>query len=189
MDQFIQDVCNKRTDRYGGSIENRCRFALEAVQSCVKAIGADRVAIRLSPWSKFQGMGMADPVSTFTYLIKHLPQDLAYLHLVESRIAGSSDSSDVKEHETTKFAQDLWSGPFFVAGGYTVESAIKATEANDKVAIVMGRYFVSNPELVARMKLGVDFRPYDRSNFYSGGLEGYTTYEVDEDLVERANKL
>lgn len=80
LDQFIQDVCNKRTDDYGGSIENRTKFSLEAVKACVDAIGADRVGIRLSPFSHFQGMKMADPVPTFTYLINHLPQDLAYLH-------------------------------------------------------------------------------------------------------------
>lgn len=80
IDQYIQDVTNRRMDAYGGSIENRTKFAIEVVAACVSAVGSDRVAIRLSPWSTFLGMGMSDPIPTFTYLIKNLPKGLAYLH-------------------------------------------------------------------------------------------------------------
>lgn len=93
IDQFLQDTCNKRTDVYGGSIENRCRFALDVVDVVVRAIGADRVGFRVSPWSPFQDMRMADPRPTFTYLVRRLAElhpDLAYLHAVEARVAGSA---------------------------------------------------------------------------------------------------
>lgn len=89
IDQFTQDTSNKRTDAWGGSIENRSRFAVEVSKAVVKAVGAERVGIRLSPWSNFQGMRMSDPVPQFSYLIAQLRQlDLAFLHLVEPRVAG-----------------------------------------------------------------------------------------------------
>lgn len=108
--------------------------------------------------------------------------------MVESRISGSADTQ-LDKIEGTKFAHDLWPGTFLTAGGYTTDSAKQAADENDKVAVVMGRYFISNPDLVARMKLDVDFVPYDRDLFYSKGNEGYITYSIDQDLVDKASKL
>lgn len=89
IDQFTQDTSNRRTDQWGGSVENRARFAVEVAKAVIQAVGAERVGIRLSPWSNFQGMRMADPVSQFSYLVQQLRAlDLAYLHLVEPRVAG-----------------------------------------------------------------------------------------------------
>lgn len=89
IDQFTQDTSNKRTDKWGGSIENRARFAIEVARAVVSAVGADRTGIRLSPWARFQGMGMPDPIPQFSYLIHQLRQlDLAFLHLVEPRVSG-----------------------------------------------------------------------------------------------------
>ncbi len=83
VDQFIQDTCNRRKDRWGGSVENRSRFCLEVTKAVCEAIGADRTGVRLSPFSDFQAMGMKDPIPQFTHLISHLrPLNLAYLHLV-----------------------------------------------------------------------------------------------------------
>ncbi|KAG8702031.1 hypothetical protein FRC11_011731, partial [Ceratobasidium sp. 423] len=86
-DQFLQDVSNKRTDRYGGSIENRARFVLEIVDAVTAAVGANKTGIRFSPWSKFQGMGMEDPIPTYSYVIEELARrhgDMAYIHFIES---------------------------------------------------------------------------------------------------------
>ncbi|CAE6339894.1 unnamed protein product, partial [Rhizoctonia solani] len=94
LDQFLQDVCNKRTDEYGGSIENRARFTLEVADAVTAAVGAKRTGIRFSPWGKFQGMRMEDPVPTFSYVAKELAKrhtDLAYVHFVEPVVAGDSD--------------------------------------------------------------------------------------------------
>lgn len=89
IDQFNQDTCNRRTDQWGGSIENRARFCLEVARAVVQAVGKERVGIRLSPWARFQGMGMADPIPQFSYIIHNLRElDLAYLHLVEPRVSG-----------------------------------------------------------------------------------------------------
>ena len=94
IDQFIQDVSNTRTDEYGGSIENRCRFALEIIDAVAASVGASRVALRISPWSTFQDMGMDDPIPTFTYLVKEAVRrhpNLAYLHVPEPGVAGNQD--------------------------------------------------------------------------------------------------
>lgn len=89
IDQFTQDTCNKRTDQWGGSIENRSRFALEVTKAVVKAVGKEKTGIRLSPWAQFQGMRMADPIPQFSYLIHELRElDLAFLHIVEPRVSG-----------------------------------------------------------------------------------------------------
>ena len=85
IDQFLQDVSNKRTDEYGGSVENRARFTLEIMDALVDAVGASRAALRLSPWSRYQDMCMKDPVPQFTYLVEELVRrhpDLAYLHVI-----------------------------------------------------------------------------------------------------------
>lgn len=93
IDQFNQDNSNKRTDQWGGSIENRSRFALEVTKAVTQAVGKERVGIRLSPWARFQGMGMADPIPQFSYLIHQLRElDLAFLHLVEPRVSGGEFS-------------------------------------------------------------------------------------------------
>lgn len=151
-DQFLQDVSNNRTDAWGGSIENRARFALEVIKAVVEAVGADRTGIRLSPFSTFQSMRMADPVPQFSYLVKQLRQwKLAYIHLVESRIAGNLD---VEETEKLDPLIDIWGnhGPLLLAGGFTADSARKAVDKDypDKdVVVVFGRYFISNPDLVS----------------------------------------
>jgi NADPH2 dehydrogenase len=186
IDQFTQDVSNKRTDKYGGSIENRSRFAIEVVRAVVDAVGANRTAIRLSPWSGFQGMRMEErTIPQFKHLVQNLPQDLAYLHLVESRIQGNVEQED-NEEESLKFATDIFKGPILLAGGFKPDSAIKTAAQDDRTIIVFGRYFISNPDLVAKVKLGKELTPYNRDTFYSQGEEGYTTYEVDEELVSKA---
>jgi NADPH2 dehydrogenase len=185
IDQFTQDVSNQRTDKYGGSIENRSRFALEAVRAVTEAIGAERTAIRLSPWSGFQGMRMGDrTIPQFSYLIKNLPKDLAYLHMTESRVQGIFDKKD-DEAEKLNFALDLWKGPFVVAGGFRPELAIQVAEQDDRTMIAFGRLWIRNPMLPAQIKLGLPLDKYDRSTFYTKTEKGYTDYPVDESLLAK----
>lgn len=192
IDQFIQDTCNKRTDKWGGSIENRSRFALEVTRAVVEAVGADRVGIRLSPWSTFQGMKMEEPVPQFTYLTNALREfKLAYLHLVESRISGNAD---IEATEKVNPIVDAWgkTSPIVLAGGFTPESAKKAVdqEFKDKeVAICFGRYFIPNPDLVWRVQNGVELRKYDREVFYKvKSPEGYADYELCEEWKRENSK-
>lgn len=192
VDQFTQDNVNQRTDEYGGSIENRSRFALEVSKAVVDAVGADRTAIRLSMFSTFQGMRMKDPIPQFSHLIKGLKElKLSYLHVVESRISGNAD---VEPTEKVDFALDVWdnTSPVLIAGGFKPDSAKRAAneEYKDKdVAIVFGRYFIPNPDLPFRIKNGIDLRQYDRSLFYNPKSEkGYIDYPFSDEF-ERAARL
>lgn len=158
IDQFIQDMVNKRTDDWGGNIEKRGRFALAVARACAEAIGADKVGIRLSPWSVFQGMGMKDPLSQFSYVIKGLKDiGLAYVHLVESRIAGPEDVEEKGVNEDVwatgnndKLIQIWQEGgnarPVFLAGGFkpdTAKTCVEQQYPGQNVAIVFGRCEIS----------------------------------------------
>ncbi|MCJ1354251.1 MAG: Chanoclavine-I aldehyde reductase fgaOx3 [Icmadophila ericetorum] len=194
IDQFTQDTCNKRTDKWGGSIENRARFGLEVAKAVVDAVGAERTGIRLSPFSTFQGMLMEDPHPQFSYLINGLKQlNLSYLHLVESRISGNANVEST--YKLNPFL-DLWSGtsPVLVAGGFKPDSAKRAVEeeyADHEIAVVFGRYFISNPDLPYRITKGIELEPYDRKTFYvPKSPEGYTTYPFSEEFQrDRESKI
>lgn len=193
IDQFTQDVCNKRTDKWGGNVENRARFGIEVAKAVVDAVGADKTGIRLSPWSSFQGMRMEDPVPQFSYLLQELKKlKLAYVHLVESRISGNAD---VETTEKIDFAIDIWSGtsPVLVAGGFKADSARRAVEEEYKdkdIIIVFGRYYIANPDLVYRLQRGIEFAPYDRDTFYLPKSEkGYNDYPFSKDWTEEHSSL
>ncbi|KAJ8469849.1 hypothetical protein ONZ45_g16751 [Pleurotus djamor] len=182
IDQFLQDVSNKRTDEYGGSPQNRCRFPLEVVEAVTKEIGQDRTAIRISPWSQFQDMRMVDPRPTFSYLVSELRQrfpNLAYLHVTEPRISdGIAEVEFEVTDEENDFLRDIWGDrPFLSAGGYTRERALKA--ADDGLLVAVGRHFLANPDLPHRWKEDLPLNKYDRPTFYvpgdASGL-GYTDY-------------
>ena len=177
VDQFTQDVCNKRTDAWGGSPEKRAKFGYEVTKAVVAAVGKEKVGIRLSPFSTFQGMKMAKPEEGFTPLIKGLKElDLAYIHLVESRISGNAD---VETTEKIDFALDIWgqTSPVLLAGGFKPDSSKRAMEEYKDYAIVIvfGRYFISNPDLPFRIQNDIELNMYDRSTFYNAGSpKGYT---------------
>lgn len=198
IDQFTQDTCNKRTDRWGGSIENRARFAIEVTKAVVEAVGADKVGIRLSPFSTFQGMRMADPLPQFTYLIQQLRAlDLSFLHVVEPRVHGVIDRDPTTDSLT--FALEAWGRqkPVLIAGGFTTELAIQAVEEKYRdydAVVVFGRRFISTPDLVYRVKKGIPFEEYDRNTFYINQalghkLEpGYITYPYSEEYIKEFGK-
>lgn len=182
VDQFLQTTSNNRTDNYGGSIENRSRFALEVSEAVVKAVGEDRVGIRFSPYSEFQGMLMDDPIPTFSYIASELARrypDFAYIHGVEGRISGNAD---VSSQHTVDFLHDAFgrSRPFLRAGGYTPKSALEtlSKEGNENAAVVIGRYFISNPDLPDRILKGYELEPYNRDLFYNRKeARGYVDYK------------
>jgi len=193
VDQFLQDGSNQRTDQWGGSIENRARFGLEVSKAVVEAIGAENVGIRMSPFSPFQGMKMKDPVPQFSYYVQQLKKlNLAYIHIVESRIAGNAQIDDT---DKVDFLVDIWNNqsPVLIAGGFTQESAyetVDKTFKNRDVAIVFGRYFISNPDLVFRVKNRIPFTDYDRSKFYNAKeVDGYTTWAFSKEFLEAQAKL
>lgn len=193
VDQFTQDVCNMRTDKWGGSIENRARFGLEVTKAVVDAVGAGKTGIRLSPFSTFQGMKMENPIPQFSYFMEGLKKlNIAFVHLVESRISGNAD---VEATEKIDPLIDVWgdASPVMIAGGFQPDSARRAVneEYKDKdIAIVFGRHFISNPDLVFRMREDIEFTKYDRDTFYKAtSPDGYTDYPFSEEFKNQQSKL
>ncbi|KAK4450829.1 hypothetical protein QBC34DRAFT_402648 [Podospora aff. communis PSN243] len=187
VDQFIQDVTNKRTDAYGGSVENRSRFAVEVVNAVVAAVGAERTAIRLSPWSRFLNMRMADPVTQFSDVLRKISgHNLAYVHFVQAGIVGNADAERPRD-EGLGWALDIWKGPVLIAGGLDAEGARRLVEEEYKernnVVAVCGRYFIANPDLPFRVKEGIDLTPFDEKLFYNRGeARGYITWPFSKEF-------
>ncbi|KAI0333589.1 FMN-linked oxidoreductase [Cubamyces sp. BRFM 1775] len=183
VDQFTQDVSNQRTDEYGGSIENRCRFALEVVEAVSKEIGIKKTAIRLSPWSNFQDMRMKDPIPTFSYLVTRLRElypDLAYLHVVEPGVMGGWDGEQGGD-DSNDFIRELWlPRPLISAGRYTRETAIARAEKTGEL-IAFGRPFISNPDLPLRLRENLPLTPWSRDGYYvPAEPRGYIDYPFFE---------
>jgi NADPH2 dehydrogenase len=145
-DQFLQEVSNQRSDKYGGSIENRARFPLEIIEAVSNAIGQDRVGFRVSPWSPLHGMGTEDPKPTFSYFVSQIKEsfpDLAYLHAIEPRVSGGEDRS-AHDMESNDFLRKIWGDKVFIAaGGYTPQTAMET--ANTKGGLIaFGRHYIAN---------------------------------------------
>jgi NADPH2 dehydrogenase len=169
--QFLEEGSNQRTDDWGGSIEKRSRFGLEVTKAVIEAVGADRVGIRMSPWSKFQGMCLTNPIPQYSHFIRQLkPLHLAYLSLTESRVDGTDDAEATGSLDPFL---DIWgnTSPVLLSGGFNeanVEDAVKAAEVKGiTVAIMFGRMFTSNPDLPYRIQNGINLAPYNRENFYT----------------------
>lgn len=179
IDQFINTSSNKRTDEYGGSIENRTRFCLEVVDAVVAAVGAERVGIRLSPWSEFQDMADETPYETWGYIASQLQArhpNMAYLHFIEPRDDFSRKTKNDTVNSLDPFRK-AWKGPFISAGGYTTHPEL-ATKIADETGnlIAIGRAFIANPDIVERLKNGWPLNKYNPQTFYGGDHVGYTDY-------------
>lgn len=179
LEQFLQSNSNKRTDVYGGSIDNRCRLILQVVDAVCKICNSNRVGIRLSPFGRINDSGETDPMPLYTNLISLLDsRALAYLHLVEPRSSGAAykdvDHRDMPE--VGKLFRNQWKGKLIVAGNYNRESAIQVVSEGHADAVAFGRLFISNPDLPARLKNNNELTMYDRSTFYQGGEKGYIDY-------------
>lgn len=198
IDQFWQDVSNTRCDGWGGSVEKRARFGLEVTKAVIEACGGDakKVGMRLSPWGKFQGMGMVDPVEQFEYVVGELAKlDLAYLHLIESRESGSAADGVYFDRGTEELKRfiEVWGEerPVILAGGMTPDKAkwvVNEVATGPNVAIGFGRYFISTPDLVYRIKNGIELNKWDRPTFYAPGPEGYIDYEFSKEWLEEFGK-
>ncbi|GKT92136.1 LOW QUALITY PROTEIN: NADH:flavin oxidoreductase/NADH oxidase family protein [Colletotrichum tofieldiae] len=186
VDQFLQDTCNKRTDQWGGSVENRARFPVDVAAALVNAIGSDKVGFRISPYSNFQGMRMQDPEPQFSFLAQKLKElKLAYLHIIESRV---NNWEDIEKVEGIEYILEIWDNisPILVAGGFTPELAQRAVDeeyAKWDVAVVFGRHFLANPDLPFRIKHGLPLNKYDRQTFYTPSIpQGYIDYPFHPDF-------
>ena len=179
LDQFLQDGSNKRTDQYGGSIENRARLFLEVVDTAIDVWGKDRVGARLSPYGEFNGVNDSDPIALFTYVLRELEvRGIAFVDLIEPRAthAGMQDGTLEGKPQTASVFSGAYSGVLISAGGHTPDSAYEDTEKGLVDAVAFGRHFIANPDLPERIKAHAALNAYDRSTFYGGDMKGYTDY-------------
>jgi len=184
LDQFLQDGSNHRTDAYGGSIENRSRFLLEVVEALVSVWGGDRVAVRIGPSGRWNGMSDTNPDALFTYLADQLNRfGLAYLHVIEPRVRGNVVVEEGQAPVAAQQIRKIFNGKIVAAGGFEPGTAKAVVESGDADLVAFGRHFVANPDLPERVRLGLPLNEYDRSTFYTFDARGYTDYPFYRDLV------
>nr|XP_034903574.1 putative 12-oxophytodienoate reductase 11 isoform X2 [Populus alba] len=176
IDQFMKDQVNDRTDQYGGSLENRCRFALEVVGAVVDEIGADRVGIRLSPYANYGQAGDSNPGALGLYMVESLNKyGILFCHMVEPRMKTVGER--VESPHSLLPMRKAFNGTFIVAGGYDREEGNKAVAENYSDLVAYGRVFLANPDLPRRFELDAPLNQYDRSTFYTTDpVIGYTDY-------------
>jgi N-ethylmaleimide reductase len=174
MEQFLNPIVNLRTDGYGGNIAGRNRFVIEVADACIKAIGSNKVGIRISPQGVFNGTGdFADLEPQYLSLTRQLSEmGLVYLHLVDHSAMGAPPVSA----ELKKKIREAFAGTYIAVGGFTAESAEKVLQLNEADLIAFGRPFISNPDLVEKLKSGAKLTEPDMSTFYTPGEKGYTDY-------------
>lgn len=174
LDQFLRDQTNRRTDRYGGSIENRARLLLEVVDAVLEVWEKDRVGVRLSPLSPANDIADSDPEPLFTYVVKQLAaRDIGFVHIIEGVTGGPRDTGHSFQIATLR---PLFQGTYIANNGYTRELALSVRAANGADLIAFGKPFISNPDLVERLRLNAPLTPPDQATFYGGDAHGYTDY-------------
>lgn len=179
LDQFLRDSTNKRTDRYGGSIENRARLTLEVTEAIVQIWGSDKVGIRLSPVTPDAGNTLTDSnvMAMYGHLIKQLNRfNLAYLHFVEGATA---TSRHVPAGVDLDALSALFNGPFIGNNNYDLELAIERRAQGKIDAVAFGRLFIANPDLVERLRQGTELTIAPRESYYGGGAKGYTDWPAN----------
>jgi N-ethylmaleimide reductase len=174
VDQFLRDRTNHRTDRYGGSAQNRARFLIEVTKALVGEWGAERVGVRLSTTAPFNDMGDSDPAATFTAAVGELNRfGLAYLHVVEP-VPG--DPVPAGEMPDIRFFRKLWRGTLMGNKGYDLARAQAVLHDGAVDLVSFAALFLANPDLPERLRRGGPFNPPDRKTFYGGDAGGYTDY-------------
>ncbi len=170
IDQFLRDGSNHRTDEYGGSIENRVRFAEEVTKAVLESWEPGRVGIRVSPVSPSNDMQDSNPTALFEYFAQRMSAlKLAYLHVNEMPAADGAPFDFVS-------LRQAFSGAYIANAGYTRESAAAAIEAGRADLVAFGRLYISNPDLVARFGANAPLNEADQASFYGGDTHGYTDY-------------
>lgn len=167
IDQFLHDQSNRRTDEYGGSIENRSRLLLEIVDACIGIWGAERVGVHISPYGTTNAMHDSNPSLLFSHVAHALgKRRLAFLFVRET--AGKENLTPVLKR--------LFDGPVIVNQEYDFESATRVLQEGGADAVAFGRPFISNPDLVSRFQSGAPLNPWVPETFYGDGAKGYTDY-------------
>jgi N-ethylmaleimide reductase len=182
--QFLQDGSNKRTDAYGGSIENRSRFLLEAMEAIASVWGGNRTAARIAPGGTWNGMHDSNPEALYSYLTEQLNHfDLAYLHIIEPRVKGNIVLEEGQQPVASMQLRKIFKNKIIAAGGFEPDTAEEVVAAGHADLVAFGRHFVSTPDLPKRIQEGLALNPYNRDTFYTFDAAGYTDYPVYEQLV------
>jgi N-ethylmaleimide reductase len=179
LEQFLRDSINDRTDAYGGSRENRMRFPLAVVRAVAAEIGAARTGLRISPVTPGNDAGQdSDAQGLFNAFVEQLaPLKLAFLHVIEGATGGARDVAPFDYAALkSRFKHGNAHGAFIVNNGYTREMAMAAVSGGAADMVAFGRAFISNPDLVGRLRANAPLSPWDAATFYGGGAKGYTDY-------------
>jgi N-ethylmaleimide reductase len=156
IDQFLQDGTNKRTDSYGGPPENRARLLMEVTHAVASVWGYNRVAVRIAPSGKWNGMSDSNPTATFNYVAQALPPlGLAYLHIVEPRVIGSQEEADGLPPVACANLRQFFKGAIMAVGGFDGKGAEEIVAKGDADLVAFGRHFIANPDLPRRIRLGL----------------------------------
>ncbi|MBA0880338.1 hypothetical protein Goshw_011652 [Gossypium schwendimanii] len=176
IDQFLKDQVNDRTDEYGGSLENRCRFPLQVVEAVADEIGADRVGIRLSPFADYNDCADSNPEALGLYMAQSLNKyGILYCHMIEPRMITQFESQKTKNSLLPM--RKAFKGTFIVAGGYNREEGNEVVAKGGADLVAFGRLFLANPDLPRRFELNAVLNKYDRNTFYTQNpVVGYTDY-------------
>ncbi|WP_428416272.1 alkene reductase [Methylibium sp.] len=174
LEQFLRDSTNHRTDAYGGSIENRARLLIEVMRTVTAEIGAGRTGLRLSPVTPANDAALdSDPQALFNHVAEQLaPLKLAFLHVIEGATGGPRDVAPFDYAALRARVK----APWIVNNGYDRDMAIEAAASGQADVVAFGRPFISNPDLVQRLRVGAPFAALDRDTLYGGGAKGYTDY-------------
>ena len=173
LDQFAKDGANKRNDAYGGSIENRAKLMLEVTMAVAAEAGANRTGIRISPVTPSNDISDSDPQPLFDHIVDGLSDlKLVYLHVVEGATGGPRDNAPFDYASLRK----RFAGAYVANNGYDFELATKTLAAGAADLIAFGKPFISNPDLVERLKRGAPLNAWDKATFYGGDAKGYTDY-------------
>jgi N-ethylmaleimide reductase len=171
LDQFLRDSVNDRTDEWGGSIANRATLLLAATDAASEVWGAGRVAVRISPLVGYNDVADSDPIALVRYVAEQLDRrGIAFLELRHA------DHSLPAEREIGRTARERFRGALFVNGGYDYDSGTAALAAGEADAVVYGRAFIANPDLVERFATRGPLNALDTSTLYTPGAKGYTDY-------------
>ncbi|MBY0383530.1 alkene reductase [bacterium] len=172
IDQFLRDGSNKRTGPYGGSLQNRAKFLLEIMKEVISVWGADRVGLRLSPVNSYNSMVDSDPVGLMTYVASEVNKlNIAYLHVMRADFFAKQSGPMIET------ARKNFKGVLIGNMGYTPEEAADSVSKELVQAVAFGHHYVSNPNLVEKIKNGESLVEPDQSTYYTPGEKGYTDYE------------
>lgn len=180
IDQFLRDKTNHRTDQYGGPIANRSRFLLEIVEAVTQEAGAERTGLRLSPVTTFGDIADSDPQGLFNHVVSELNRFRpVYIHVIEGETGNRKKSLAFDYDELRR----RFRGTYIANNEYDLEMSLQALELGRADLVCMGRPFISNPDLVERLRRGAPLNQLDARTLYGGGAQGYTDYPFLESSI------